>query len=693
MDITYFLQDKKHKKDRLQNKPINNKFIVYLNRLYNTKKINLLEFTDMMHFAKSGSIVNISSIIDIVNKVKEDEFIEFCYETFNLLYVNEGYLMIDINKIINNFIISKKGIIEFTDDQKNAIKEIITFLSDQQRKTFGLYGYAGTGKTTTIVEMISFLLMNKYINNIAFTAPTNKAVNVMKSKMRNNIKDLTEKICNKKYDINNFDLDDMLDELGKLGIKIDFITIHRLLNYKNDFDIEGERIFIRNGQTTISNYELVIIDECSMIPIEIITHLFEDIKDNHKKNPKIIFSGDPAQLPSVSQDISAIFIKKREQLSYDFFAKTILEAEKNIKFKYVQSTQAKGSVQRYNNLVDDIINMKYIILKEVVRNKLDNVVGLCYNIREWVENIIKVPNINKFIGKGVYVYNYDDKIKKIETKWFNKFITLQKNNTDNNISNIILTWTNKQTDEYNNAIRNIMFKEKKNIEKFEIGDILMLNDFYKFNETMVKDPDMICRFYTSEQIKVMDKDIIIKEYNEFMEQITKVMINMKNSDIIINKYKNLIKLLNTKTVRKYTIWKLTVQRMSEALIKDIIPELYVINVLHDQSMKTIETDKETSLDLIKKFHKTMINEFKDHEIKIDHEIILPLWRQWHKIFIDPFAKVNYGNSHSVHKSQGSSFYNVFVDSDDILNNKNGDEAKRCIYTALTRSSNEIHLLI
>jgi exodeoxyribonuclease V len=79
--------------------------------------------------------------------------------------------------------------------------------------------------------------------------------------------------------------------------------------------------------------------------------------------------------------------------------------------------------------------------------------------------------------------------------------------------------------------------------------------------------------------------------------------------------------------------------------------------------------------------------------KIDNEIIRPLWRQWNKLFIDQFANVNYGNSHSVHKSQGSSFYNVFVDSDDILNNPNQEEAKRCIYTAFTRSSNELHILI
>ncbi|AYV75955.1 MAG: UvrD-family helicase [Terrestrivirus sp.] len=99
------------------------------------------------------------------------------------------------------------------------------------------------------------------------------------------------------------------------------------------------------------------------------------------------------------------------------------------------------------------------------------------------------------------------------------------------------------------------------------------------------------------------------------------------------------------------------------------------------------------MELIKKFRKEMNQEYTESIRRVDKEIIRPLWRHHNKLFVDQFANVNYGNSHSVHKSQGSSFYNVFVDTDDILNNKNEDEAKRCIYTAFTRSSNELHILV
>ena len=77
----------------------------------------------------------------------------------------------------------------------------------------------------------------------------------------------------------------------------------------------------------------------------------------------------------------------------------------------------------------------------------------------------------------------------------------------------------------------------------------------------------------------------------------------------------------------------------------------------------------------------------------DEYLIRQLWKEWNKIFLEPFAKVNYGNSLTIHRSQGSQFYNVYIDVDDVLNNPEANESKRCLYTALTRTTNELHLLV
>ena len=48
---------------------------------------------------------------------------------------------------------------------------------------------------------------------------------------------------------------------------------------KNDFDTDGDKVFLRNGNTTLNDYDMVIIDECSMIPLGMI---YEIIKEAEK---------------------------------------------------------------------------------------------------------------------------------------------------------------------------------------------------------------------------------------------------------------------------------------------------------------------------------------------------------------------------------------------------------------------------
>lgn len=698
MDITLFLDD-----DDILNAKTNAKaktvevnpivkthfksYIEYINIFDRKSKISLAEKTFMIDYVqKGGSLINVTLFIEIVNKINNVKFTELC----NMMF--EKFMNYDLNTIKNKLIIDAKetSLIEFTNDQLNGIAQILNFLTDKNAKIFGLYGYAGTGKTTTMVELMSFLLIGGYIKSVALSAPTNKAVNIMKSKMRSNLKDICEKYIGRRFD-NNSNIDEMLEILSDHGIKIDFITIHRLLNYKNDFNTDGDRVFLKSGKSLLNEYDLVIVDECSMISLQIIINLLEETGGNNK----IIFSGDNIQLPPVNEKKSVIFIKDKSELNYDTFNQKVQEIDKitvNQKMDNYSSTK-----NRYDKLTNDIVNMKYIILKEVMRNKIGNVVSLCYNIREWVDNIIRVPDLNKFSNKngGVFMYKCGDRKKKVETEWFKQFVKLQQGNSGT-ISNIILTWTNEQTNIYNNEIRRIMFSDKgkdvKKLDKYEIGDILMLGDFYNFDENIVKGQDNKARFYTSEQIKITDKDNETKTTGDFTEQVTQNLIKMKNSNHILTEYKNLIKKLNTVSTRRYNTYKLYVQRLAETQLKDKISDVYVVYVVHDSHKDLLEYDKKITTTHIKNFRKSISEKYKENMKRVDREMIRPLWRSWNKIFIDPFANVNYGNSHSVHKSQGSSFYNVFVDCDDILNNPNEDEAKRCLYTAFTRSSNELYIL-
>ena len=705
-----------------QDKKSNSEYIEYYDIISNLHKediIDLFCYNILNNFVKYPSIININWIINILNlhiKDNNNNNKEIIKNTFiNLFQIRNNKLKLNkeiYSKLINNQFIS------FSNNQQIAIKKLIKFISDEKQKTFGLYGYAGTGKTTTLVEFIAYLIENKFIKSVALSAPTNKAVNIIKSKFRYHLK----RLANIALDNYTHSFDDLVDILDKKDIKIDFITIHKLLNYKNDFDTEGDRVFLKGDKTNLDMYDLVIIDECSMIPFMIINSIFEDIRsitnktNNIIKFPKILFSGDICQLPPVNENKSIIFfnilknINLKNILKYDELKKYHEDQNQNQnKFKI------DFDLDYYNKLVEklehDLVNMKHFTLTEVVRSKLSNVINLCYNIREWIDNIVKYPMIKNYVGKGVYVYKNDsnNSDKKINSLWFKKYMEYHDSNKPEHSSNIILSWTNRQCNYYNNSIRSIIFKDKKTINKYEIGDILILNDFYildEIKETNKKSKekdntkDNTNRFYTSEQIKITNLEIVNKKSNNFSESLPLCLIKLKNIEKINIKFKQIVNKINNFLHKEYKCWKIFVRKLNDINNEninnennyDIISNSNILYVIHDESSKSLENNKLRSLEEIRKLKKEL-KKNPEYSKTMEHYILKQLWKEWNKIFNEPFANTNIGCSISCHKSQSSTYFNVFVDADDILNNPNTDEAKRCIYTALTRASNEIHILI
>lgn len=565
-----------------------------------------------------NKIIYFNKIVDVINK----RFTLTEIKQFDKL----NYFVLNNDKIIINYKKMIKDIthIKFTKDQKKSIINIFKFLADDAEKIYGLYGYAGTGKTTTIIEIIIFLIKNKLINKIALTAPTNKAVNVMKIKFKNYIKELHELFCDR--DIDDFDI--MLNDLGHNGITIDFITIHKLLKYEMDYDCEGNVIFVKtSSKTDIMNYEIIVIDECSMIPEEIIKTIFTSIK---KYDTKIVFCGDPAQLPPISEKESKIFTKD--------------------------------------------INTN--ILKKVMRNKLKHVVNVWTIIRLWItegtipnltDKVIKDDIINKIIG--VYAYS-------LKIDWFNKCLEyFQESKHDN----IILVWTNFQANEYNRLVRETLFG--KSIDKYVANDIIMLNEFYgTLND----------KLYTSEQLKIIKVETMKKQIKKIGYNLSKNILKMENGKQMNNKYIECIDNINFYLSNDWKCWKMYVKKTTEQKILDEPP---IIFVLFDEEIGRWNKLITMCQNLIKKMKIQMIMKNKDNVTKIETIIIKPLWQTIHTTIINTFANISYGYAITCHKAQGSNYYNVYVDGHDILKNKNIDEAKKCLYTAITRSSNELHLLL
>ena len=699
MDITAFIHWDNDEDNILTKK--NNKAKNHLGNLVTNNKFDTNDYSYMVQFIEShGTLKNLDLITKLLN---DNSYIDKKLICDTL----PTYFRLKTNKIKTNKNIwrnlSKLQSIKLTSEQLEGGKKFIKFIKNSRKVTFGLYGYAGTGKTTSTVEIIAYLIKNNFIKSVVFTAPTNKAVNVIKAKFRTLLKDIYEALYPLIKLKKDFDFENILDKLYIDKIKIDFITIHRLLEFKMDYNSDGGLIFMKNQcgkkkSSLLREYEIVVIDECSMIPMDLLDSIFQDIRNiglskstlsNRMKIPKILFTGDPAQLPPVNETQSFIFLKNQDELTIDEYASKMHNSS------IVSLTSDIDDIiqEKRKKLIDDILNIELFTLKKVVRSKIDNVTNFCYEIRKWVNGENDNPNFGDFHNKkGIKIYKYIQSTSKTDTKWFRKclkYITKEK-------SSIILTWTNKQTDLYNEFIRRKIFGNEK-LEKYVVGDILMLTEFYcldsntnnKSNDYDFCEKDDTNKFYTSDQIIVLKTKKKVQILKPFVFTSNKSIRKIKKYLLIENNCRQIINLINNLIAKKqYKYWKLTVNKIGEPVNTN-----HDIKVLLDSELEDYKKIKDEISGCILKFSTKVLEDFKDIAKQIETLVIKPLWKQWHEVFVMPFANVNYGYSITCHKGQGSNFYNVFVDIDDIGKNGNINEVKKCIYTAITRTINKLYILI
>ena len=134
-----------------------------------------------------------------------------------------------------------------------------------------LDGGPGTGKTTTIVRLLMLYIQLYPDNKIMLAAPTGKAANRMTQSINQNLINLNcpQEITNK--------------------LQIQAKTIHRLLAYNPKTNL---LTFNRNKPLP---YDLVIIDESSMLDVSLANALINAMKDNSN----LVLIGDKNQLPAV----------------------------------------------------------------------------------------------------------------------------------------------------------------------------------------------------------------------------------------------------------------------------------------------------------------------------------------------------------------------------------------------------------
>jgi len=568
------------------------------------------------------------------------------------------------------------------EEQNNVYNNLLNFLKSDESEVL-LIGYAGTGKTTLITKFINDIINNKYVKRIAIAAPTHKAVGIIKNKLYGNIYEKENSKSLMKY--------------------VEVLTIHRLLNYQNYVDNNGNTYFAKGlVDTNWDIYNLIVIDECSMLNNQIINDIILELERNYEnKNNKlkIIYLGDPAQLPPVNQKISKIFTR---------------------------------DITKY-------------YLEKIIRTNNNNIMDLSNQHRKWIlsGNDNDMPNLELYNSNTIKIHDNTN-------EWLNNFIT----NTNKN--NIILSWTNKKCNLYNDFIRKSIFK-KENLSRYELGEILIFQDYYRVKISENKDINSYINFYTSEQVKLYNintkiikfDNLKVKKtsnllpeninnlYVEYIEKLNKIIddnpikiyeleIRKINSDenIYIDNFNNLKKKIEiniykskSKTYSQYekiniinnidkniNFMNNLVYKYNESLYNnELINENITIHTIHEDDIikynEIIEIGNIKLLKLKEKLY-SQINKIKNTNniekcnfFSIIEKKMNTLWKDWQSKIIDSMAQLNYGYCITVHKSQGSTFNNVYIDIADIFENKSKDEVLKCLYTAITRTSDSLELLL
>jgi len=169
---------------------------------------------------------------------------------------------------------------ELTFDQQKAFSSFVSWLdNDSPGKPFILSGCAGSGKTFLSMKFLRKVEDCSFCWTVA--APTHKAVGVLRQSLQNE------------------------------GIKPTWYpsTIHRLLRLK--LKRRGNIELCEETDQTFNSLEdlgLVLIDEASMIDSNLLEIV---LKCAHPFKTRLVFVGDPAQLPPIGEPRSQVFSVKR----------------------------------------------------------------------------------------------------------------------------------------------------------------------------------------------------------------------------------------------------------------------------------------------------------------------------------------------------------------------------------------------
>lgn len=336
---------------------------------------------------------------------------------------------------------------ELSKQQSQAQTLISDFVADRDQSVFILKGYAGTGKTTLIKSLIPMIKCMGV--DVSLLAPTGRAAKILSLKTAQTASTIHSAI----YTLNKLQVV-RHDEDGEI-IRTRQIDKDPDIRSKGSDDMQLWFSLRQHRANYDPAKNIYIVDEASMVSSRPIRNetlhfgtdiILEDLLTFVQPHlgGKIIFVGDPAQLPPVGDNCSAAL----DELYFRAKGLAVTTFELTEVFR-----QKDNSIILQNAMmIRDLLQMKY-------RNQL------CFERRPGeVEDLVSEQVVGSFCDSTPYPEIGES---------------------------VILCYTNSLAYEYNNAIRRHYFPDKDHVVA---GDILQVvrnriqsdNDFDLYNGDLVK---------------------------------------------------------------------------------------------------------------------------------------------------------------------------------------------------------------
>lgn len=321
------------------------------------------------------------------------------------------------NFLFEENIKAKKQEITFSPGQDSAMEAMRKFVSnDSDDSIFILKGYAGTGKTTLLKYFLQYCRSEKM--GVGLMASTGRAAAVLRNKTRSNATTVHSLIY-------KFDQVKETDEKAWENTEDSFGQLYLNFTPCEIMDDNLMDVYIVDEASMISGYTNESLDTTKFGSGNLLKDFLDVIG-----NAKVIFVGDPCQLPPVDElSYSAALDEKHLNDAFD---------------RKINSAELTEVLRQGEN--SEILDMATPLREQIISGR----------IPEW-------PKLTyKHSYKDIQLVNTTHELVK------QYIVSLKTYGIENSI---LITYKNSEAHENNKLVRSVLFPNKNTVQ---VGDILMV---------------------------------------------------------------------------------------------------------------------------------------------------------------------------------------------------------------------------